>query len=213
MAVEVEAKFLAVDDDPLDALAGASTLGPAELGPPTTVGEIDVYLDTPDGRLAAGQWACRLRDRGAGFRVSLKGPAVAAADVAWLHRRPEVEGPATASFDPADWPPSEARKRLIEMAGGGPLIERFRLLQHRTERAVTVEGRGVGTLSLDRATVARAGELLGLLHVVELELARGEDPVAGAVLPRLADALAGRAGLEADRRTKLEHAEELLAGR
>lgn len=210
MAIEVEAKFLAVDDDPLNALAGAATIGPAELGTPTTVGEIDVYLDTPDGRLAAARWACRLRDRGAGFRISLKGPAVMDTDVAWLHRRPEVEGPATASFDPADWPPSEARNRLLAMAAGGPLVERFRLLQHRTERAVTLEGRTVGTLSLDRATVARAGELLGVLHVVELELVAGEDPAVTPILPRLADALGELEGLEADRRTKLEHAEELL---
>jgi len=211
MAVEVEAKFLATDEAPLDALAHVTVLGPAALGPPTTVDEVDIYLDTSDGRLATARWACRLRDRGAGCRVSLKGPALTDAEVAWLHRRPEVEGPATSSFDPADWPPGEARELLLGMAGRQPLVERFRLLQRRTERAVNLDGRTIGTLSLDRATVAHGGEPLGVLHVVELELASDTDPAAAAALAGLADALAARAGLAADRRTKLEHAEELLA--
>jgi inorganic triphosphatase YgiF len=212
MAVEVEAKFLASDEAALDALANAAVLGPATLGPPATVDETDIYLDTADGRLAAARWACRLRDRGAGFRISMKGPSLGDAGVAWLHRRPEVEGPATSSFDPGDWPPGEARELLLGMAGSEELVERFRLLQRRTERAVSLGGRSLGTLSLDRATVARGIEPLGLLHVVELELASDDGP-ATTVLADLADALAARVGLAADQRTKLEHAEELLAAR
>jgi len=213
MAVEVEAKFLARDDAPLDALVSIPTLGRATLGPAATVEEIDVYLDTPDGRLAAARWACRLRDRGAGFRVSLKGPAPTDAHADWLHRRPEVEGPATSSFDPAGWPPGDARERLLGMADGKPLVERFRLLQRRTERRVTLDARAVGTLSLDRATVEHGGDPLGVLHVVELELAGDEDAEMSAVLADLADVLGARPGLAADRRTKLEHAEALIAAR
>ena len=57
MATEVEARFRADDAVPLDALAAASHLGRATRGPPTTVDEVDRYLDTEDGHLSAALWA------------------------------------------------------------------------------------------------------------------------------------------------------------
>ncbi len=211
MATEVEAKFLAADSGPLNALAAADALGDATLGPAATIDETDIYLDTLDGRLGAARWACRLRDRGDGYRVSLKGPAEDELGASWLHRRPEVEGEATSSFDPTDWPPGEARDLAIELARGAPLAERFRLLQRRTERAVRLDGSELGTLSLDVATVERDGAELGRLHVVELELAVGEAPRSGARLEQMAMTLAAVPGLTEDRLSKMEHALGLLA--
>ena len=75
MGTEVEVKFLADGEAPLASLAEADTLGPARLGSAVTVDELDVYLDTATGHLAAAGWACRHRDRGRGPIVSLKGPA------------------------------------------------------------------------------------------------------------------------------------------
>lgn len=211
MTIEVEAKFLAADSAPLDALSGVAALGDATLGPPATVDEVDVYLDTTDGRVAAAGWACRLRDRGAGFRVSLKGPATHDGDAGWLHRRPEVEGRATGSFDPSDWPAGDARELVLELSAGAPLVEQFRLEQRRTEREVRLGARRIGTLSLDAATVWRGQLQVGVLHVVELELENGADAGALSELGRLADALLALPGLVADGRTKLERALELLA--
>jgi inorganic triphosphatase YgiF len=214
MATEVEAKFLVTGDDALESLASASRLADAELGPATTFDEIDIYLDTADGRLGAEGWACRLRDRGNGFIISLKGPPPRGAGDAWLHRRPELEAPASESLIPADWPPSEARDLLERLSDGVPLAERFRLLQRRTERGVHLGGDRLGTLSLDVVTVvATSGRTVGGFDAVELELelAAADDPVAAAHLDTLANALADRPGLAADRRTKLEHAAELLA--
>lgn len=210
MAAEVEAKFRADGPDPLLALAAESRLGDATLGPPRTVEEVDRYLDTDDGRLSAALWACRLREREGRIRVSLKGPAEMAG-VGWLHRRPEVEGPATASVDPADWPPSEATELLATLRGDGALHERFHLRQRRTERAVRVGDDPLGTLSLDRVTVADGRRDHGELFVVELELA-DDSPLATSLLAALAERLAGRQGLEPDPRSKLEHALELLDG-
>lgn len=205
MPAEVEAKLRATGTDVLAALAKAPTLGEADLGSPHTFDEVDIYLDTADGRLAAARWACRLRDRGDGPYVSLKGPA-AAVSVDGVHRRPEHEGPATASFDPSIWPPSEARDLLIAMTGGAQLVERVRLLQRRIERAVTVRARHLGTLSLDEVRVGRGTEVLdGTLHVVELELATDDDGSVAA-LDRLAADLAAWPGLQPDPTTKLAHA-------
>ncbi len=211
MGVEVEAKLIARDAGPLDALAQMRALGPADLGPPTPVDELDIYLDTDDRRLGAARWACRLRSRGDAYRVSLKGPAESDAE-GGIHRRPEVEAPATASFDPMTWPSSDARDLAVELSGGAPLGEWLRLRQRRTEREVRLGERRLGSLSLDVVWIEGVGrELPDPLHLVELELADGRDATAGEALVRLADLLAGLPGLAPDPRTKLEHALELLA--
>ena len=211
MRAEVEAKFLADAPAALTALATTATLGFASLGPARTVTESDRYVDTADGALAARHWACRLRRRDGVFRVSLKGPAEATFG-AWHHRRPEVEGPATDSLDPADWPDSDARRRLLDLAGRAELVERFELRQERTERLVLVDGEPIGTMSLDIVDVVDGDRERGRLLVVELELAR-EGSLSANGLRVLADALAARPGLRPDPRTKLEHALERLADR
>jgi inorganic triphosphatase YgiF len=209
MPTEVEAKFHADGPGPLAILASEPILSHATLGAATTVTEVDRYLDTADDRLAAALWACRLRSRGGEIRVSLKGPAEATSG-AWLHRRPELEGPATPSLDPGDWPESEARAFLDELRRGEPLEERFELRQRRTERTVMVGEAALGVLSLDAVQVQRYGRGLGELFMVELELVGEGDAEGVRHLHRLAETLQLRPGLSADPRTKLEHALELL---
>lgn len=210
MRIEVEARFLATGPDVLLALSLIPRLGPATLGEPATSDETDRYLDTADRRLAAALWACRLRSRGTDTWVSLKGPPRGSAS--WLHRRPELEGPATASTDPDEWPASEAHAFLDQLRGGEPLEERIRLLQRRTERPVRPDGADepFGTLTLDQVAISAGSRPLGRLHVVELE-ARPDAAEVEPQLTALAEALAGVPGLEPEPRTKLEHALELLA--
>jgi inorganic triphosphatase YgiF len=212
MPTEIEAKFRADDDAPLTALEHVRTLGPAELSVGRTVDEVDVYLDTERGDLAAERWACRLRSREGQVRVSLKGPAESGG-AAWLHRRPEVEGPATEDLDPARWPPSQARELLDTLRGEAGLVERFTLRQQRTERQVRVRDRELGTLTLDRAIVEHRGHPIGPLHVVELELAGASTPEDQHLLAELAATLGAVQGLVSDARTKLEHALEMIGTR
>jgi inorganic triphosphatase YgiF len=209
MGLEVELKYRAAGPATLARLAAIDRLGPATLGPPRTAVETDRYLDTDDRRLDAARWACRLRSRGAAARVSLKGPETGGSGGA-LHRRPEVEGAADDRLDPDAWPPSAARTLLNRLRAGAPLVERFRLVQRRTEREVRIGEAPYGVLSLDTVRVEAVGTHHGDLHVVELELssdAVGDD---GAVLTALAAALASLDGLAPDERTKLEHALDLL---
>ncbi len=211
-ADEVELKYIAADARPLEALALLSDLGPARLGAVSVNDEIDRYLDTADGRLARGRWACRLRTRGGRTIVSLKGPARATtgADAA-LHRRPEREGPAEERLEPAAWPPSPARDLLLGLAEGGSLVERLVLHQQRAERSVLVAGKRVGTLSLDRVEVLKDREPLGRLFVVELELAVPSAADA-ALVDELSAALVAVDGLSPDPSSKLEHALHLVDG-
>jgi inorganic triphosphatase YgiF len=205
--VEAELKYTALDERPLRELERAERLGPAHLGVPRTVAELDRYLDTADLRLAAIRWACRLRSRQGRTVVSLKGPAEhAAGDL--VHRRPELEGPVDASLDPLGWPASAARDRLLTMAGGALLTERFRLEQERIERSVTMRGLRIGTLSLDRVRVLFGETELGRLLVVELEFEAGDT-----VDHRpLAAALGQLPGITPDPLSKFERAERMLAG-
>jgi inorganic triphosphatase YgiF len=210
--IEVELK-LSADEAALRSLAAAEGMGPARLGPTRQVEELDIYLDTPDLRLAAARWACRLRTRDGRRTVSLKGPAEHLPGEA-LHRRPEVEGPGPGpgdeTADPLRWPPSPARDLGLRLSGGAPLEERLALRQRRTERDVLVDGRRVALLSLDRVSVERRGARLGELRVVEVEVVGEAAP--GAWLRQVADALAARPGLRPEPMSKLERALELAEG-
>jgi inorganic triphosphatase YgiF len=207
-SLETELKFRAETDATLDALASRPGLGPATLGPAHVVDEMDRYLDTEDRHLARARWACRLRTREGRTVVSLKGPSQHAAGAA-LHLRPELEGPADGGLDPARWSPSSARDLLTGLTGGAPLAERLALAQRRTEREVLLAGRRVGLLSLDRARVVHAGEEVGVLRVVELELAPAA--LAGGLDPApLERALAAIPGLTPDPASKLERALALV---
>jgi len=209
MATEVEAKFRAIGEGPLRRLEATARLGEAELGEPRSIDEVDTYLDTWRGALGVARWACRLRRRGDRVIVSLKGPAEAGS-AGWLHRRPEVEGPATDSLDPRRWPPSPARDLVDALRAGDPLVERLTLRQRRVERSVRAADRAVGVLTLDHVHVEHDGRAVGEMHVVELELAAGAPPEHEELLGRLADALAAEPGLEPEGRSKLEHALELI---
>lgn len=212
MALEVELKYRAAGAEPLRRLATAARLGPASLGAARRIGETDRYLDTEDGRLAAAGWACRLRRRDGPTSLFLKGPATAGSG-GGLHRRPELEGPATEELDPGAWPPSGARELLERLRDGRPLAERVRLVQDRTERPVVVEGEPIGTLTLDVVRVEADGLGRGVLRAVELELVAGATEAQEALLDELDAALRAVGGLEADDRTKLEHALDRIADR
>ena len=215
--VETELKLSAVGPAPLRRLALLPALGDTPLGMPQTFLELDRYLDTQDGRLAKARWACRLRNRSGTYVVSLKGPAVSASQLdGAVHRRPEIEGPASAVADPGAWPDSAARDRLIELTGGRPLREQFTLRQTRTQRPVGGAKQLVGTLSLDRVLVVRDGAPASRLWCVELELAssaeaRVPDRAANESLSRLLADLVAVGGLTVEPMTKLERALALLA--
>ena len=212
MATEVESKFRAADRRTLQRLATVDRLGPARLGPASVAEEADRYLDTPEGLLAAAGWACRLRTRAGRTIVSLKGTAASkVGDLSGVHRRPEVEGPATAAIEPGTWPASAARDLLLELTRGVPLEQRLRLDQRRTERVVALGGDEVATLSLDEVHVFdREGGSAGWLLIVELEHPDGAPDREPALAP-VASALRAEPGLVPDPLTKLEHATRLIA--
>ena len=122
MPTEVEAKFRAESAEPLIELAARPRLGRALLGIPRTVDEVDRYLDTDDGRLAAARWACRLRSREGATRISLKGPSTGAV-TGWQHRRPGGRGTGD-RHDRARRLAREPRARAAHPAAGRATLDR-----------------------------------------------------------------------------------------
>lgn len=220
--VELELKYAVADPDAL-----ARRLETLELDglTPGTARELDVvdhYFDTRDETLAAAGYGARLRHIDGTVVVSLKGleiaapgteegpvravPGTSTADAGALHRRREIEAPATEALDPTTWPETEARQIVLDLAGGGELLERFVVRQRRLERRL--EGAaGSVNVTLDRVCVLRRGQELGSFAQVEAELTDGDDEL----LDQLAEALEATGLVQAERRSKERIARELAA--
>jgi len=174
----------------------------------STRNDEDAYVDTEDGALAAAGYGARLRRRGSRFTLSLKsqGTVGAVADEedsrravsGALHRRVELEGPASRSLDPVDWPESPARERLVDIIGQAPLRIRFVVQQRRAVRDLHDEDGHAAELSLDEVRVRSRDSVVGSFAALEVE-AVGE---AGALLDRIAADLESSGLVEPEPRSK-----------
>ena len=203
--VEVELKYSVTDPAALERRLERDWLGGLAAGPWRTVEMIDRHLDTADGAVRRAGFAARLRRTGDVTVISLKGAAVNGSGGA-LHRRPEIEGPASEGLDPTAWPASEARERLLALTGPRPLEVRFTLRQTRRERDLRGAD-GWAVLSLDAVGVEAAGQSLGDLRILEVESKGGSE----AILTGVARELAAEPALAPETRTKAALADELLA--
>lgn len=195
--IEVEIKY-----DVLDRVAARVTLGAAGLGDLQAVGPasrthlVDRYVDTPDGRLLAAGWAARIRTVGELFRIHLK--ALQPTDDARVARRQELEGHAGPGMSPDPWPTSAARRRLIQLTRGEPLVEVLVLRQDRLARRFG-NSSGALELSLDRVEVLVAGQSVARRLVLEVEQQTASDGAFNAAIAQLD----GLAHLSPSRSTKL----------
>lgn len=195
--IEVEIKF-----DVLDRVAARATLGAAGLGdlravgPATRMQLADRYVDTSDGRLHAAGWAARIRTVGELSRINLK--ALRPADDAGIARRQELEGDAGPGLSPDPWPTSAARRRLIQLTRGEPLVEVLVLRQDRLARCFG-DSSGALELSLDRVEVLVGDQPAGRRLVLEVEQQTATDEAFHGAIAQLE----GLAHLSPSRSTKL----------
>lgn len=166
---EVELKFLFEDAEALRSWLDSNF--PLKRGEEWRTHEItDRYFDTPDEALKEAGYGARLRIDGPATTLTLKSDI----DVGdGLHRRLELEAPATRSLAPGKWPHSEARSRLIELVGERRLIESFVVGQQRRERPVELTGANA-IASLDEGEVEYLGMPVGELRQFEVELRDGD---------------------------------------
>jgi triphosphatase len=197
---EIEAKFSFEDGEALrDWFDEAFPVGGGEGWRTHQI--TDTYFDTADDVLEQAGYGARLRSVGPTTTLTIKADIEVSEG---LHRRVELEAPATRTLEPDKWPDSEARSQLIDVVGGRRLIERFVVGQQRRERAIEVDGTRV-VASIDEGEVEYIGLPSGELRVFELELLTG-DPAA---LRRIARRVNESDLVQAQDNSKMELAADL----
>jgi CHAD domain-containing protein len=199
--VEVELKYRVVD------LAAAERyLVAEEIGAFTGTAAArssqfeDRYVDTADGALTRAGFAVRVRQSGRGTVVSVKslsrseGPGGAI-------RREELEGPADRTAGPLEWPASDARSLVLELAGDAPLLELVTIRQLRRKRVVR-DGDTRVELSLDEVDVVSRSRVVDRFVELEAELVKGAEER----LVQLADIFSADPALAPASGSKLEAA-------
>jgi CHAD domain-containing protein len=176
---EVELKYAVRDVDAVRELLDRQLDPGITAGPWSTRNDEDAYVDTDEDALGKAGFGARLRRRGSRFTLSLKSrenmgrdaddeePGQAGSGA--LHRRVEIEGPATRSLDPQDWPQSSARERLVAIVGDAPLRIRFVVQQRRSVRKLRDEDGHAAEISLDEVRVRSGGREVGSFAALEVE--------------------------------------------
>ena len=155
--MEIEAKYSIPDEQTFRRLQEAPALAGFDLGQAVTSDLHDTYLDTPDRAILAGGYACRLRQEGNRYLITVKGLGNATGSI---HRRDEFEAELPGPLPPRDWPPGRARDLAQKFAGDQPLNTLFTVEQTRHSRPMRHGDRQVAQLALDRVHV-HAGDLTG----------------------------------------------------
>ncbi|MGA3056907.1 MAG: CHAD domain-containing protein [Candidatus Limnocylindrales bacterium] len=197
--VEVELKYEVTAHGDADRYLVAPELGPFKpAGGVRSVQIEDRYVDSTDWALARAGFAARLRRTSRGTLISLKAQSTSGNH---LQRREEIEGPAGAEPEPADWPASEARTVILELCGDEPLVELLTIRQTRRVRRLEA-GDTRAELSLDEVEVFGNDTLLDSFDELEVELRKGsEEPLAA-----LAELLGRDESLRPVSRSKLDRA-------
>ncbi len=198
--IETELKFEVRDPKAIRKLLGGDDLdGLPATGPLATIEVEDRYVDTEGRALEAAGRVARLRTSGDATLVTVKSLAVATDGP--VHRREEIEGPASLELPPAEWPASDARSIVLELAGDAPLAELVTIHQRRQVRPFGDDGVSI-EVSLDRVSVLRHGRAISRFVELEAELRSGDE----ARLAALGTHLATVAPLAPARQSKLQRA-------
>jgi CHAD domain-containing protein len=167
----------------------------------------DRYVDTADGAMARAGFAVRLRRSGRETVVSVKGLERTAGSGGSV-RREELEGPADRTAGPLEWPASDARSLVLELAGDAPLVELVTIRQLRRKRVVR-DGDTRVELSLDEVDVVTRSRVVDRFVEFEAELVKGAEER----LTDLAEVFSADPALAPSNGSKLEAALATLGAR
>jgi CHAD domain-containing protein len=172
--VEVELKYRVVDLAAAERYLVAEEIGAFSGTAAARSSQFeDRYVDTADGALTRAGFAVRVRQSGRGTVVSVKsltrseGPGGSV-------RREELEGPADRTAGPLEWPASDARSLVLELAGDAPLLELVTIRQLRRKRVVR-DGDTRVELSLDEVDVVSRSRVVDRFVELEAELVKGAE--------------------------------------
>jgi len=203
MPAEIELKYH-LDESLARELLSRRCLGGFLLAPFAVRDVVDVYYDTPDGRVARAGYALRFRRKG--DRASLQLKSLTPASGAW-HQRQELHILTDHPTEPDRWPGTPESRFLQRLLGDQPLRPLFSIRQKRHEaRVLDDTGQPFALLSLDEVLWQAAGqEERG--WELEIELLPGADE---AILRRLAAALEAMPDLTPQASSKYERGMALL---
>ncbi|HKB28393.1 MAG TPA: CYTH domain-containing protein, partial [Candidatus Limnocylindrales bacterium] len=197
--IEVELKFRVVDLAAAERYLVAETVGAFSGGPGARATQLeDRYVDTAGGALTKAGFAVRLRQSGRETIVSVKSLARTNGAGGSI-RREELEGPADRTAGPLEWPASDARSLVLELAGDAPLVELVTIRQLRRKRIVR-DGETRVELSLDEVDVVARSRVVDRFVELEAELVKGDE----ARLVGLAEVFAADPALAPEHGSKLE---------
>ena len=172
--IEVELKYRVVDLAAAERYLVAEEIGTfAGTSAPRSTQMEDRYMDTADGAMAKAGFAVRLRQSGKGTIVSIKSLA-RTEGIGGAMRREELEGPADRTAGPLEWPASDARSLVLELAGDAPLVELVTIRQLRRKRIVR-DGDTRVELSLDEVDVVARSRVIDRFVELEAELVKGAE--------------------------------------
>ncbi len=172
--IEVELKYRVVDVTQAERYLVAEEIGTFVGGAAVRSSQIeDRYVDTADGALAKAGFAVRLRQSARGTIVSVKSTTRTEGPGGSV-RREELEGPADRATGPLEWPASDARSLVLELAGDAALIELVTIRQLRRKRILR-DGDTRVELSLDEVDVVARSRVVDRFVELEAELIKGDE--------------------------------------
>ena len=172
--IEVELKYRVVDITQAERYLVAEEIGSFVGGAAVRSSQIeDRYVDTADGALAKAGFAVRLRQSARGTIVSVKSTTRTEGPGGSV-RREELEGPADRATGPLEWPASDARSLVLELAGDAALIELVTIRQLRRKRVIR-DGDTRVELSLDEVDVVVRSRVVDRFVELEAELLKGDE--------------------------------------
>lgn len=172
--VEVELKYRVDDLAAAERYLVAEQIGSFSGGSAARASQFeDRYVDTADGAMARAGFAVRLRRSGRDTAVSIKALERTEGSGGSV-RREELEGPADRTAGPLEWPASDARSLVLELAGDAPLVELVTIRQLRRKRVIR-DGDTRVELSLDEVDVVARSRVVDRFVEFEAELVKGAE--------------------------------------
>ena len=196
--MEVEAKFGIPDEQTFQRLLETTSLAGYSLEEPTLLDLHDRYLDTSEGAILAGGYACRIRQQNGITLATLKGLGSASGAI---HHRIEHEVELPQPLPPQHWPPIVARDSALHLCGHEPLVPLFEINQARHRRHLCDGDSVVAELNLDRVRLCQGSNTAATYLELEAELLPG---CSEGILDQLAEALQSKWGLPPQNLSKFE---------
>ncbi len=165
--MEIEAKFRVDDEQTFPQLLALDAIGSFKLiAEPDAEDQRNVYFDTADRRLRAGQYGLRVRNIGSRRIATLKGSAKARDG---MYERDEWEVEIGDDDHPSAWPASEARDRTLALLDGEEPQSLLTIRTHRLHMIALRDDTRVAELSLDAGAIDAGGRTASFREL-EIEL-------------------------------------------